>query len=357
MRYGVVSHAEREKYELQFRERMDYQDVKIGETQNIDVPLLPGETEMDYERDTIAPSKKFEQSTLSGDQVLSKKSPYFIRREHEKLIKRFRCILDGWFRGDTDEAVATRSIQGENFDAEYDVGKPLEVEEKSFRPAIKSARMRLQLEKSLEGRFRVISNLLRGTSLLTRADYVRYLFFHESVITGLNTLSCVYTALFKYQQLVLATNLEEYGKALTATTADAAATKAKLVSHFKPLYAKGQSADNSSYLLDLLIGGRYVVNGYNAGASPVSVVDSQIILADLLEAIYGLSNDAQGLVGVRVEDNRIHLNFSPLKEHVEKMFASIRGLLIYCVLMSNRVSLRNILLNRILEVCTGYRSS
>lgn len=51
--------------------------------------------------------------------------------------------------------------------------------------------------------------------------------------------------------------------------------------------------------------------------------DREYVMRQLLETIYGISNDLQGLVEFKFETNRIQLNFSGLKSLIEEMFANI----------------------------------
>lgn len=324
MRYGVISKRDRDTYLSEFGERQKYADQ--SEDRALDIPILPGEEEMDFEKGVIAPSRRFEEagSALTGIDV--KKSPNFIQDQHVQLVNRFRCMLDSYFRQPSDTTDVERAII-----ANYNTGRPSKVykaEESmskvSLRPAIKTARMKLAVEQSAEARFRIIAQMIRGSGLLSQADHLKHVMFHETVIAGLNTLSAVYTLLRKFRDNALATDLKTIMKLAGAAPGKLAAD---IEIALRDLYIGG---DNAMTEANPFAGAltKFVRTAANPIVNTLTSIQTQIktgaVAEALVNSIWSIGSDSQGLVIVRVDDNHINVNFSPLKEKCLAMLAALR---------------------------------
>jgi hypothetical protein len=142
-----------------------------------------------------APSDAYlEKLAIGSDGVQRKKSRWSIRDEHFRLFYRFRCMLDNYFRDNE--------------------GKPYEVGgvgvEYGFREAFKAAAKELKNENNNEERFKIVARLIRSLTTSRNIDVYKYILFHETVVSGLNTLSAIYTLLARFRNFVLATDLERF---------------------------------------------------------------------------------------------------------------------------------------------------
>lgn len=335
MRYGIISERERNLYEREFGYKLQYPDHTVNSERDLDIPLLPGEEDIEFERDSIAPSKKYEQG--SSDALKSKKSPYFITAEHRVLVNRLRCALDSYFHENGKSNATPMANYGNPGNDGYKINSNMVVEHNSLRPAVKEARLKLRVEQNAANRFKIVSSMIRGAKLLTKSDHVKYALFHETIVTGLNTLSAVYTLLVKYQALVLSTELDLWEKTLddaiaarpaavlTAAgiiTANAFAglVKTKLEAEY---YKNDQQKlvgqpDLELFMIDIpALANRNKADAVNALAK------KHLIAQRLIEGVYSVGRDLQGLVSINIESDRIVVNFGRLKEQVLGLMDSI----------------------------------
>jgi len=314
-RYGIIKKRFRDRYENEFGYRYDYdRGTKFGDELPFDIAILPDEEDI-LSNDgaaVAAPSDRYTvQATILPSKGEERKSKNNISREHYRLFYRFRCMLDNYFRDASGKAYGVGGI-----DDEY-----------GFRPALKNALADLKGEQSNEERFKIVARLIRGYSGSRRLDLNKYIMFHETVVTGLNTLSAVYTLLARFKNRVLASDLShfvEYLKAPpTGITANAIAVQ-DLVSDEN--YSK-QNADLinavDKYLRDVGRVGRTVRAG-TVDEDMRMIFNYPLIMHDLLDMLSGLGNDLGNLVRVDFSGDRISINWSGLREAIEQTFAQIR---------------------------------
>lgn len=192
-RYGIVSEHERNDYEREFGYRYDYSRSATGATNPVldryeespdteEIAILPGETDDEIQRPSSAQKllgETFETST-------EKKRPFTITKQHKDLVYKFRCAMDKYF---------------ENPDEEY-----------TFNHAIKSTQLKLRKETRDEERFKLISSLIRGVDIYSKVDGMKYILFHETVVSGLNVLSAMHSMLARFKrriQLIDIKSIEE----------------------------------------------------------------------------------------------------------------------------------------------------
>lgn len=181
-RYGIVSRSERDKYEKEFGYRYDYfrgndtsQDVafnRYSESANSDFAILPGETEEEVVRPSAA--EKLLSTSFNSSE---KESLFTISKEHKEIVYKFRCAIDKLF---------------ENPNEEY-----------TFKNAIRVAQAKLKHETADEERVKIVISLVRGIDIYSKADGMKYVMFHETVIAGLNLLSAVHSLLQRFKRKVL----------------------------------------------------------------------------------------------------------------------------------------------------------
>jgi len=330
--YGLVSEQDRNDYESETGQRLDYSTQLNGDLsaiRQVDVPLLPGEEDMDYEMKAVNPSRKYERGASNLGNYKGKNSGVAIQREHQQLINRFRCTIDAYFRKH-DAVGGLVGYEG--------IGAPFEITGKgSFKPAIKSAQNYLKVEKLPVDRYKVVANMLRGSSILNKSDYVHHLLFHETVITGLNTLSALYSVLIRYQRLILASDVTLWKKLLlnqpnlngqTASDRVKDSLASKYFNGVQNHAAVATEFDVPDRWFATVAVGAALANPLTSDAFH-NYVNAPFIMQDLLEALYGIGNDLSGLVTVSVE-SKIMVNFSALKDHVEKLFESIKYFMNVC---------------------------
>jgi hypothetical protein len=192
-RYGIVTKDEREKMEREFGYRYEYSTLNAAgvppttdrytEAPQTNIAILPVEEDDEVER--LSGTQKILGEKLSVD--AEKKSPYSVTLEHRDLVYRFRCAIDKYF---------------ENPDETY-----------TFTGAINAAQQKHKKEQSDEGRFKIVSTLVRGVDLYSKIDGIKYVLFHETVVAGLNTLSAIHSMLARFKQrtlLIDVAKIEEY---------------------------------------------------------------------------------------------------------------------------------------------------
>lgn len=177
-RYGIVSKDERNEYEREFGYRYGYSDLttpnqprdRYMEAPETEYAILPGEGEEEVVRPSSAQRLLGEKFESSSD----KKHMFTITTQHRDLVYKFRCAIDKYF---------------ENPDEEF-----------TFNQAIKSTQMKLKKETRDEERFKIVSSLVRGVDVYSKVDGMKYVLFHETVVSGLNTLSAMHTLLSRFKK-------------------------------------------------------------------------------------------------------------------------------------------------------------
>lgn len=185
-RYGVVSKTDTIEYE-----RENGADDYARPTQEMgdfvdDFAILPGEEE--DEGVPYIPSEARRALGLSNDSEATAKSRRGIADGHQKLVRNFRCLLDKLMEGDKNDRTE---------------------DHKSFNTAIKQAQMKLRAEQRGAERLQIVGALIRGLDITTRADTLKYLMFHETVVAGLNTLSAMHSLLVRFQRTIIALDIDK----------------------------------------------------------------------------------------------------------------------------------------------------
>lgn len=197
-RYGVVSQEERNNYEREFGFRYSYAsappDDRSRPYDRYDAPpdvqeyaILPGETEDEIERPSAAQRLLGERFETPSE----KKSPFTVTIQHKDLVNKFRCAIDKYFE------------------------KP--EEEYTFNNAIKATQLKLKNESRDEERFRIITSLVRGVDIYSKVDGMKYIMFHETVVSGLNLLSAIHSMLAMFRERVTLIDVESIEKYIWET--------------------------------------------------------------------------------------------------------------------------------------------
>jgi hypothetical protein len=353
--YGIISERDRNLYERQFGLKYDYPNhSELSEARVNEVPLLPGEEDIEYERDAPAPSRRYETGS-AFDTFKEKQSAAFILSMHQTLVNRLRCLLDSYFHSNKS-TMATL----DTFVADYGVREPINVGDSSFKPAIKGAKNQLKAEKNNEQRFKIAASLIRGSNILSSGDNIKYLLFHETVVAGLNTLSAIHTILQRFRNTVLFTdihlilkNIKSIINTSTLSIRDKADVETEIHKLFVNTYYKNkEGTDDDPGLIsikkdyiedkfvlikptvaydgmtDALLSVDKIGTWQHASVNQANIFAREFhierILYRLLEAIFGVVNDTNGLVTMSFSDDKIMLNFTNIKQCVESIFSNVR---------------------------------
>lgn len=322
MRYGVIKKKDRDLYEETFGNHYDYADFTLGDERPINLKILPGEEDMEYEM-SVNPSLKYEKSSAAQD-LKTKTSPFAIKYDAYKLFTQFRCMVDNYF-------MKSPSISGIKASPDDGVIGVSELKGKlentgslteSFRPMIQSTRMQVKMAQTADEKFELVAKMLRGSMSFENAEASKYLMFHETVITGLNTLSGIYTILKNFQSRVIMLDYE--GLLKIQAQSSGKWTSAKMAAEEVSKYYFSQS----DYTYDPLTS---IVDDQFMGAfykySPAGIAlrkNSGGLLAAFIESVFGISRDLGGLVEMKVVGSGVSLNFSNISETIEKLFDSIK---------------------------------
>lgn len=373
-RYGIVTKSDRDTYESEFGSRYDYADPNgtadryTRDPDPSDIALLPGEDEESIPRPSAA-ERLLEGTDFTKSE--NRASKYNINLAHRDLLYKFRCVIDKFF---------------ENPREEY-----------SFNGAIKATQQKLKRETRDEERFKIVASLIRGVDVYSKVDGIKYLFFHETVVAGLNVLSGLHSMLARFQAraqlLDLSLIIEAAQKALEGV-ASSQAVADKLVELFKgkaaymdeneltslaeELFGKNEAglcesgrrgatwsirptADMQSQ--DVLrfngqtVGADKSITPGTGGLAKVLagiqvgqlrslffdrqtdesakssqqnvlcffryLINREFAMKEILESLFGLSSDLQGLVEVRIDDGKVYMNAGGLKSLINELFEQV----------------------------------
>jgi len=343
-RYAIVTKDERDKYETEFNkfDRFDYHKLTEDKyNRETDMPptdyaILPGEGDEEVERKSAAQRLLGEGFT---NDLKGKKNPFTITIQHKLLVDKFRCAIDKYF---------------ENASEEF-----------SFDGAIRAAVAKLNHETNDDARLKVVASLVRGVDIYNSVDGMKFVLFEETVVGGLNMLSIFHSLLVRFKHIAQLIDVKEierllwvYLTGIAGNVPTTANFSNELFAHFTrdlkinladPVYG-GLLASltdfNPAALGHLTAGGVLNPAGNVVSADAVKAfarayanpadanhghatefmqefLDNQVIFRTIIETIGGISNDFQGLLGVRVEDGRITANTAGLRGLVEEMFGHV----------------------------------
>lgn len=330
-RYGLVSKDDRDKYQKMFTRRYDYADTTVSE-EDIErhLPILPDESADWANREVNAPSRKYETApALGSDDSMSSIKHHRISDEHYRLMYRFRCMLDNYFRKKTAATCSSTAGEIGDRDKKFLTAGCTGIDAYSFKPVIKAARLQLKQEKDNQAQFKIVSNMIRGSDVFGKADEIKYIMFHETVVAGLNVLSAIHTLLGNFQRRVLEIDLVDVIKECKTPLTLTGIVPIMRTKYFKPRPGDLASAAGTNFWD--ITSAESVRDLYTLGAAGnigqlITPGNAEHIFHRIFELASGLANDSCGLVEIKIDD-RIHLNFSGLRREVESLFECVRGYL------------------------------
>lgn len=320
MRYGVIKKKDRDLYEEVMGEHYDYSEYQLGDERPINLAILPGEEDMEHEI-SVNPSLKYERGS-AAETLKMKTSPFAIKYDAYKLFTEFRCMIDNYFMQAPHDPVADVDVGPD--DAVKGIeelnGKLLETGSltSSFRPMIQSTRTQVKLTQSPEEKFELVARMLRGSMTFESAESSKYLMFHETVVSGLDTLSAVFTVLRNFQKKIIALDYDGLMKMDGASAWRSALDVVRSVSAYyysDPAYAPSPD--------DNMISERDVSAYYNFAGGRMATNPGPMF-ADFVEQMFAVGRDLGGLVDMKVVGSGVNVNFSNLIETIEKLFESVK---------------------------------
>lgn len=195
-RYGIVQFGDKAELEDAMRFRYSYNKGGTAGVYNYEKPmlddlaLLPDEDRIQNE--VLAPSEKWidrSSKPAAARQLSSKFNVAFGQRE---LLYKFRCMLESDFRkywsADADGA-AKRKL--------------------SLKQLIKDTQNKLKKENSDAERMKILGGLLRGGNGLTRGETLKYLMFHETVVSSLNAIGALYSQIQEFVSNIMRVSVND----------------------------------------------------------------------------------------------------------------------------------------------------
>ena len=320
-RFAIVSVEEHDKYEVMRGELYDYQRDYDSENNPV-YAILPGEEESTIwgEKKLKSPAERLAASNGVNDlgSANLKESKFGFTDQYRVIVEEFRKNIDG---------VADQSKK----DTPYDPG---------FRSLIRNARTELMSTVDDNKRFRIVSRLIRGSEYDYRVSGVNCIALHETVVTGLNLLSCIHSMLANFKNTIYAIDIYEFILAVKDTIDDKTSSPSLDIDVSVYIGNRlGADVANSEHF------GRYfstVLKSLSGGPDEThftSVVASDIrtfgnaakyfnldyVLYALLETVAGLNCGSDGLVNISFESDRFQINHGRLRELVERIFTEVSG--------------------------------
>lgn len=317
-RYGIVTQNARKEWEENFGYRYDYAEkaAAFSEVSSAvprgEIPLLPGEE--DDEIQALSSGEKYLAAASIGaadadpERAVRKKSAW-ITEQHMELVRRFRCAIDRYF---------------ENPDERY-----------SFVEAIRSVRNKLRSENDDTERMNLVAGLIRGVDVYSRVDYAKYLIFHETVITGLNTLSALHTVVGTFVETAVKNDLAGFLRVIARAPAGVA-PNITIVNYLRDTarvntpdsVVDGAGADAIVTLRRVVPAGfsQYIladVDDADSEGFSRALFKRAVAMRNILRNVFGFAGDLSGLVKFDINNGDISINWSGLKQLIESLFASV----------------------------------
>lgn len=298
-RYGIVKKSDFESYYKMIRETSSLGD---GRDSYNNFAILPGEGELRAKKP--APSDMY----LTG-----------LGKDITTLDMKCEIKLDETIPGGTDSYYSMLKTFRNDLNSSFETARGTDYHKFvniSYSVRIKQAEAKMRKESENE-RYNTLSQLIRGSNGLASTDVARDFFFHETVVTGLNTLTAITKMLQKIRgnvDLMIGNaaapdNIRHIASVAVVPAGGLAAAAPAVVEYNSTLGlsgragiqgvnlaapgAGGAAANVATLLRDLII----LVNGLNnAFGDKVKVRFPQSTTSQLLLDFTDLSNSLDGLM-------------------------------------------------------------
>ena len=300
-RYGVVKKSDYENYYKMIRAASS-----LGERSEFNnYAILPGEGELRGKR--AAPSDTYisllSKTDIKLDMKCETKLDEFGTQTYKNMLNTFRDRLNTSF---TD-------ARGGNAASDYN--KFVNI---SYSTRIKQAESKMHKESEVE-RFHTVAQLIRGSDGLASTDVARDFFFHETVVTGLNTLTAV-TKMLQHIRTCVGVMI---GAAAAAGNIQAIATYAAGV-------VGGAAGAVGAYNSVTGLAGRHYATPPTLippGGGAGGAAGAPALLRDIIILVNGLNNSFGDKVKVRFPQGRtsqLLVDFTDLSNSLEELMDSTR---------------------------------
>lgn len=356
-RFGLIKGEDMKRVRDRMAETRFHAEAQLRpETTNFSI--LPGEEEMFLGDDAarrLAPADRYA-SVASGKKKDYEAAPGKFKLDEDPdvansswdLLKKFREKLDSMLRRFNSTSGST-----------------------SFRLLIQQARRDIDREPDATKRMELVYRLIQGSELVAGSDQGKSLMFHETVVTGLNTLTAIHDMVAAFRARVNAMDIVAAEKSANAffdslPVGVGAITRAELVAYLNaPAEARGvPDFDVASFLLSAAATADDITRMYPAqaraaanaktganiwawieghvraaGPDPTQVelaqrvvasrfmFDRHAVMRQMVLNLFELTGDFGELVNVRYpgsNTSKLHLDFSKLRDLIENLMADVR---------------------------------
>jgi hypothetical protein len=288
-RYGVIKKSDYENY---FKMMREVNSLSERSSFN-NFAILPGEGELRAKR--AAPSDTY-MSVLSKTDIklnldCETKLDTIGAETYKNMLNTFRERLN-------DSFVEARGNNASDYNKFVNI---------SYSARIKQAESKMRKESEVE-RFNTAAQLIRGSDGLASTDVARDFFFHETVVTGLNTLTAI-------------TKMLQHIRASVRVMIGAAAANGSIVEIAR---ANGRANPAANPAANYLYN---EVGGLETGVLVAAAGGAEALLRDIIILVNGLNNSFGDKVKVRFPQGRtsqLLVDFTDLSNSLEDLMDSTR---------------------------------
>lgn len=369
-RYAIVSKEERNDYESEFGSRYDRLtdgtndfDISDRDAQMPnDIPLLPGEDETEVNR--LAEFQRRLDATPMDDKYKSKSSKFKITSDHQKLVRDFRCSIDKFFEHPDDTtsfdgpiASVVRKLKLEQRDDQRFKLVASLIRGTDAYTKIDGSKY-VMFHETVIGQLNVLSSIhsmLSRFKVIVQVTDIKWL---EKELVSYLKAAGVAAPFSRSFAIHLANRLVNLGLISSVSDEFAVAIIKKLLGSGSNEVALGgvggteySIKKNASVAAGIdrntqvgVVGGQIVagtahlfglLNGIpvaqletDAHATKLQTVfryafDREFIMKLLIESLFGLTSDLQGLVQISWDHNKLSVNAGGIKKLVSELFDSV----------------------------------
>lgn len=274
-RYGLISKENWQAYNESRKLEYGVNSRTLGELEDTsDYSILPNESDDTARK--LSPSDQFLGTTQLTASVKPKK---LISETDYDLLSKFRNKIESKIKklGPTDDVF-------------------------SFDESIRQLSTEVKGVSSEADKYRVVFRAVQGMNNFTKVSDAKMIFFHETVVAGITTLTAVHSVLDIFWTKLTSMDVRQVDKAtvgekLNGGTVDTAVAKVNAK------YINRVAADRDQF------------------------VNRKLVLKDLLELLYVTSVELDGLVEIKLESDTFMIDFGKLLDLVSKQFDYVKHVL------------------------------
>lgn len=329
-RYGIVAKSDYDKEFEKNSRGYEYSGISTNygdQMEDPEIAILPDEDKDLPKRLTPSQRLMVDNASFNTLGVNPRKSRYALTRQHQKIVRHFRCAIDKLLEGD-----------GELY---------------QFDKTIDSVANSLKTLAGADKRFEAVARLMRGADLRSRVDGMKYVMFNETVVASLNVLSGIHTMLKRFQTRMVICDYMRIAKLVAkhAAAASSAALSAAVWGDLKVQCTWIEPSAGNKALLDEVLGVTANTHGahsaliagllpadidalYKATRAPTGkkdewekvhayfrgLFDNKWVMREILESVAALADGVN--VSASISDNRLVVTYGGIEETIRNLFAS-----------------------------------